>query len=94
MVSAPVQQRGTSPVLMLHARVSPGADAVLLLPEEMNGFMFVSDPDGGRIVVGGDGSDDGGGEQRVFGGSLEGQQMAKLPPGGSELRLRNPFGQP
>ena len=95
--SSPVKQRGTSPVLLLHARVAPGGDATLSLPAAMNGFLFVNDPDGGRVIVGStpshvNNTSDGGtsSDELLFGGDIEGKQMAKLPPGGTDLRFRNP----
>ena len=100
--TSPIQQRGSSPVLVLHARAAPGADATLKVPAEMNGFLFVSDPDGGRVVVG-PGDEDredvpvggaigtpGANACHTYGGDLVGHQMATLPPGGTDLRLRNP----
>ena len=91
-VCSPVKQRGSSPVLMLHVCAPPGSDSTLRVPSDMNGFLFVCDPDGGRIVVGdGDASGSAAGASgETFAGDVEGHLMAKLPPGGTELRLRNP----
>jgi redox-sensitive bicupin YhaK (pirin superfamily) len=92
-VRSPVKQRGSSHVLMLHACVAPGADATLRVPPDMNGFLFVCDPDGGRVVVGG-GADatppPAQPDDNWYAGDVEGHLMAKLPPGGTDLRLQNP----
>ena len=86
---SPVDQMNFTPMLILHCRIDPEGDSVISLPPEMNGLIFVT---GKRSVISIGGGDDDASKSAsevVLSEENVSTQMALLPPGGCDLRVKN-----
>ena len=78
-LQSPIDLMDMTPMLIMHCRIDPEGDTTIFLPPTMNGAAFVTGK-GAQVVF----------DQIYCCQPDVSSQMALLPPGGKELRIRNP----
>jgi redox-sensitive bicupin YhaK (pirin superfamily) len=78
--TSPIDQMGYTPILIMHCNIDPSGDAILKVPADMNGMLFITGNDSELIV-----------QDEIHCSKNEiSQQLVLLPPGGDTLSFKNP----